>query len=760
MQSERISFGAKILEKEELNHIFPQMDKLMDEIAHIQASSPQIRGIDEEDAENNNTFAILGGRGSGKSSILLTVRNELHKNQNIVFPMIELNRINNNFDLFGCILSSVKKVLTAYLSKVKEVVIYSRTEEDETFKECYLKKTSKLKQEFDKVMEYYLYTHEEYRRLLTQNYTDFNSYRQNSTQMLSASTELKIRFNSFITEWSDYIKRYRKETNLTSSESNPLFCFFFDDIDLCPDKIVELINVILQFMMHPNVICFMSGDDKQMKEVLKNHYKGYSNSLELAENVLAKVLPYPYRYDIRTWSNELKPQFKSIREAKCLWELIQEFLEMCTQSKDCEPLFVYKEEHAQAQKTNYNPQAFIMFSDQTRKLNYVYYNLVNILNESQEDESIGQSAKKKEQIQSVFKYIYKDYSAFHGEECKLEDNLFNLYLDSEEKTVPIELKSAINSFFELNLGKMQAIGGIYFWVFFYLAKGYPETDLEQLKAQYYCRKSEKYQPIDEPNLISMLQKEELCFGIEFEESYLQDTTENEDTIIKVSRNYYKIISQYTEESQARAFKRHFNRIKGTEVADKLIQFANGDDQNIEQSLLKIENKLFDEVKIYINGQASIKQKEKQLEHAKQLYCNSVELELRRLTRLFADNGIINLKRTKDIQKLTLSYCNATLAEPAYLTEFIHYFRKSMLNKESDDTLELLYRTYVQNFEQDYYVNMKRFLFNAADGLDGEKVNVFGIHFEIYYLSKAYIKLCPDKNETIREQIKEWMKDAE
>lgn len=70
MQSERISFGAKILEKEELNHIFPQMDKLMDEIAHIQASIPQIRGIDEEDAENNNTFAILGGRGSGKSCIL------------------------------------------------------------------------------------------------------------------------------------------------------------------------------------------------------------------------------------------------------------------------------------------------------------------------------------------------------------------------------------------------------------------------------------------------------------------------------------------------------------------------------------------------------------------------------------------------------------------------------------------------------------------------------------------------------------------
>lgn len=36
MQSERISFGAKILEKEEVKHIFPQMDKLMDEIKHIQ----------------------------------------------------------------------------------------------------------------------------------------------------------------------------------------------------------------------------------------------------------------------------------------------------------------------------------------------------------------------------------------------------------------------------------------------------------------------------------------------------------------------------------------------------------------------------------------------------------------------------------------------------------------------------------------------------------------------------------------------------
>lgn len=760
MQSERISFGAKILEKEEVKHIFPQMDKLMDEIKHIQASSSQSRRIDKAVTENNNTFSILGGRGSGKSSILLTICNELQKSQNIVFPMIELNRINNNFDLFGCILSSVKKVLTAYLSKVKEEKIYSRTGADETFKECYLKKTSKLKQEFDKVMEYYLYTHEEYRRLLTQNYTDFNSYRQNSTQMLSASTELKNRFNAFITEWSNYIKKYREGTELTSSESNPLFCFFFDDIDLCPDKIVELINVILQFMMHPNVICFMSGDEKQMKEVLENHYEGYSDRSELAENVLAKVLPYPYRYDIRTWSNELKPQFKSIKEAKCLWELIQEFLEMCTQSKDCEPLFVYKEEYAQVPKTKYNPQAFSMFSDQTRKLNYVYYNLVNVLDDIQNDENIGQSVEKKEEIYSVFKYIYKDYSAFHRKNSELEANLFNLYLDNENKTVPLEFKSAIKQFFEFDLDKTQAIGGIYFWVFLYLAKGYPETDLEQLKAQYYCRKSKKYQPIDEPTLISMLQKEELCFGIEFEESYLQDTTENEDTVIKVSRNYYKIISQYTEESQARAFKRHFNRIKGTEVADKLIQFANGDDQNLEQSLLKIENTLFDEVKIYINGQASIKQKEKQLEHAKQLYCNSVELELRRLKRLFADNGIINLKRTKDIQKLTLSYCNTTLSEPAYLTEFIQNFKKSMLNKESDDTLELLYRTYVQNFEQDYYVNMKRFLFNAADGVDSEKVNVFGIHFEIYYLSKAYIKLCPDKNETIREQIKEWMNDAE
>lgn len=84
--------GAKALTKAEINLILPSYDRILSQIEEIRKESDLSK---ENNIQKTNNISVLGVRGSGKTSILKSIINDLEKQNNnkdeefnIIFPMI------------------------------------------------------------------------------------------------------------------------------------------------------------------------------------------------------------------------------------------------------------------------------------------------------------------------------------------------------------------------------------------------------------------------------------------------------------------------------------------------------------------------------------------------------------------------------------------------------------------------------------------------------------------------------------------------
>ena len=83
--------GAKALTKAEINLILPSYDRILSQIEEIRKESDLSK---DTQIQKTNNISVLGVRGSGKTSILKSIINDLEKQNNkdeelnIIFPMI------------------------------------------------------------------------------------------------------------------------------------------------------------------------------------------------------------------------------------------------------------------------------------------------------------------------------------------------------------------------------------------------------------------------------------------------------------------------------------------------------------------------------------------------------------------------------------------------------------------------------------------------------------------------------------------------
>ncbi|WP_435164467.1 hypothetical protein [Paenibacillus glycanilyticus] len=253
---DQVYIGARAL-RDQIGLILPTYELLLEQIEQMRSISRSQR-----QGETNNTIGILGERGTGKTSAIYTIREELAKNDgvNIMLPIIEPDNFGDNTKILGSIVGLLKDVVEQQLEAIKDCP--NQNDFPDYFNNCILKDHNPLRQKINELIEYHLYTESEYRTLLIHNYDDLATHIKKSSRLLVPDIHFKQKLRALIDEIVKGQLSLYKQTD-------PVMIFIFiDDIDLKTTKCRELIDSILQYANHPNVVTILSGDYETLTESL------------------------------------------------------------------------------------------------------------------------------------------------------------------------------------------------------------------------------------------------------------------------------------------------------------------------------------------------------------------------------------------------------------------------------------------------------------------------------------------------------------
>lgn len=331
----QVKIGARILDEESIKVLLPNVDSIytniekMREVAKHNNSRNNKERSREYNRYYNNVISVLGGRGSGKTSALLTVKDKLdfstEYENDIKMPIIVPEKMGNTSDVLGWTIGLFENIIKDINEDIDNKKDKFKNDSN-YFKGCRKLDANILDIKFNELLEYYTYSNESYRNILLNNYDGFRDYIKKSRNLLAPEQELACKFNELV----DEIIKAKK--NLEDKE--PLIFMYFDDVDLSPERCMEVLNVILRYLSHSNIVTFIAGDYNIFSEVItisnltkenllngpKDMYfymdedNGGMTALEskklLTQDLLKKVMPPAMRFYIPKLSNYNKSQFK------------------------------------------------------------------------------------------------------------------------------------------------------------------------------------------------------------------------------------------------------------------------------------------------------------------------------------------------------------------------------------------------------------------------------------------------------------------
>ena len=347
-----IAIMARALNDEQIENILPGYKNIYNQIKSMRnyAELYYCKYIDTRDSyvyrcknkeysniTMNNVFSILGKRGAGKSSILLTLKNNIEENKHlkavkgkeyknnvdivlpIILPIILPETMRNKGDMMGWILGCFKEIVDE-LSKVEAEKYNKEKNNGVNFGNCRKdEENTEVRKKYNEVLKQYSYTRKDYADIIKDNYTGLKEYIDKSRKILDPENELKRSFFEFINQ----LIKIKKESG--TNKETPMIYMFLDDIDLTKNHCNEILGVISRYLCHPNIIVFVSGDYEIFEtEQFMSYMKG-SNLMELvvspvdnniygeklfnenrmlARDALKKIMPPVYRYKLRSLSPE------------------------------------------------------------------------------------------------------------------------------------------------------------------------------------------------------------------------------------------------------------------------------------------------------------------------------------------------------------------------------------------------------------------------------------------------------------------------
>lgn len=258
MEIELKKVGIQYLEGEAFENIFPSYKELVDSIKMCRK-----RELKEHYHYNfmyDNVFSIMGKRGTGKTSVIYTLRENLPDltgvKSDLRMPIITPDVITRNEGIMDWILAIVGeelKEIEYQMGNSIESIYEDRRENDK------VKKGRELWKIYEKLLEYNFSD-----KYSASSATTFYEAVDNSARRTRNSYQLMQEMGRF---WNAYVEYIQLDDK---SNKKPLIFFFFDDIDLAPEKVEELLTTIRTFLAHPNVVVLITADEEMFLEVVEN----------------------------------------------------------------------------------------------------------------------------------------------------------------------------------------------------------------------------------------------------------------------------------------------------------------------------------------------------------------------------------------------------------------------------------------------------------------------------------------------------------
>lgn len=389
-----LTLRAKILDKDQIENILPGYMNIIKQIDKMRNYAKEYKG--KSDVMVNNVFSILGKRGAGKSSVLMTLRDNLKNDIDItlpiILPTILPGDMMNKGDMMGWILGNFKEEVEK-LSKIEADNSNKREYDEKNFINCKMdEKKTDIYISYINVLKKYRYTREDYADILKENYSGLNEYIDDTRKILDPENDLKKDFFKFIDE---LVKSKSKEDT-----KEAMIYIFLDDIDLAKNHCQELLGVISRYLHHPNIVVFLSGDykifeteqflsymkDSNLKELIvapkeKNNLgeRLLRENEMLAKDALKKIMPPAYRYKLHILDPEERLKFYYVNHKETIKDLLKAKFKR-----------LYEDANEDSHLKVINAYGLIL-DEMPRGIMNVYYALsnidnINILNSGSEEE--------------------------------------------------------------------------------------------------------------------------------------------------------------------------------------------------------------------------------------------------------------------------------------------------------------------------------------------------------------------------------------
>lgn len=402
--------GARVLTDNECNLILPSYEKIFGQVESIrkeavtlqQESDSLISKTDMELDQKTNNIGILGCRGSGKTSLLKTVRKKIletnEESNDVALPIIIPENMSSNSTLMASILGMFSTIVEKRNKQNKE----------RQSKELYIcNGENVLVKKYNEVIKQYTYIQKDYRNILLNQFTSENDYVKQSAKVFNSDTEFIRKFNIFIDEL----------LGTEGKKKEALLFIFIDDIDLSTYRCLDVVKTLLSYLSNFRIVTFISGDLETFEEALTLEFLRLEKALDkslydnsylgdaskklldrkriLSYEYLKKIIPPVFRHSIKQWMLPERGNYTTdSKESTALGELLSSVLEKYigkSYFRCVKHHFTDQEETLISHHTVYT---YYLFDNTSRGLNNVYNVLFEIKERMNADGGIDLSDRK------------------------------------------------------------------------------------------------------------------------------------------------------------------------------------------------------------------------------------------------------------------------------------------------------------------------------------------------------------------------------
>jgi hypothetical protein len=274
-------------------------------------------------ADTESTIAILGDRGTGKTTLLLyACSNLIQRGADVVLPAIRPERFGRGDTVMGWVLASLCRLLEATIPEFLD------READ------FGGRPMRLGEKLSLLRNQEALTQREYGKLLPTQSISQNEFAHDAA-------DLNVVGLTLAKGWFDFIEELRRQLSAVSDGGTPpLILIPVDDADLVPELLTDIFAAVRLLSCHPCVVFLMCLSADAAVSILEEHlwshlaprthdsspeHASWAGDLvsEAVRRQLAKALPTHLRISLDSLPPEARLCFRPIGKTESLLDLLK-----------------------------------------------------------------------------------------------------------------------------------------------------------------------------------------------------------------------------------------------------------------------------------------------------------------------------------------------------------------------------------------------------------------------------------------------------